>query len=163
MENQCAAQQSHRLQGQTLPHPLMPGSLPSPAQTNHLEFQVWDRGNSTGQFPADRALCWSLLSCGSCSRAVLGPYVSWSCQFPAEPVQAWWVQYFLAECPSKVSECATETVPVLGCRENLNSPSATALGLLCSPPSAGAKARSKVQVLHSRALPEDKRLGKSVT
>lgn len=106
--------------------------------------------------------CWSLLSCGSCSRAVLGRYGSWSChsvqqsRLPAGTqarAHAWWVLYFLPECPNKASECAAETVPVLGCRENLNSPSPTALGLLCSPPTAGAKARSKVQVLRFCALP----------
>lgn len=89
--------------------------------------------------------CWSLLWCGSCSGAVLSPYVSWSChgsqqsRLPAGTkarAHAWWVQYFLPECPNKVSECAAETVPVLGCRENLNSPSPAALGLLGSPPTA---------------------------
>lgn len=153
MENQCAARQSHRLQGQTLPHPLMPGSLPSPAHTNHLEFQVWDRGHSTGQFPAARALslgpaglcwhveagaelCWLLMSAGAAtvpSRARAGSVGS-----VPDGVSEW-------------SECAPDTG--LGCREKLNSPAPTALGLLCSPPTAGAKARSKVQVLPFRALP----------
>lgn len=133
----------------------MPGSLPTPAQTNHLELQVWDRGHSTGQFPAARALRWVLLvfagmwrleqSCaGSLCQLELPPS-------PAEPGQAQWVQHFIPESPDGVSECAPDTG--LGCREKLNSPAPAALGLLCSPPTAGAKARSKVQVLRFRALP----------
>lgn len=176
VENQCAARQPHRLQGQTLPHPLMPGSLPSPAQTKRLEFQVWGRGSSTGQFPADRALFL-----GPDGFAVMWR-LQWICagslcplelpQLPAEPVQeqaracVWWVQYFLPERPNKVFECATETVPVLGCRENLNSPSPTGrLTWVCSalhPPQV-RRLVPKFRCCVFVPCQEDKRVGKTVT
>lgn len=35
---------------------LVTGLCARHAQTDHLELQVWDKGNSTGQFPARRAL-----------------------------------------------------------------------------------------------------------
>lgn len=96
-----------------------------------LELQVWDRGNSAGQFPANRALVLvsSVLS-GRSGGAVLGPHVSWSCcasqhiWLPAgtpAKAHACRVLYFLPDCPNNVSERATENIPALGCTENPDS------------------------------------------
>lgn len=113
----------------------MPGPCASPAQTDCLECQAWDRGNSAGQFPAHIAhllgpaglvpchlvaaaeLRWVLTSAG----AATVPSVSGFLLERRPRAHAWWVQYFLPDCPNKVSERATENIPVLGCRENLDS------------------------------------------
>lgn len=175
MENQCAAQQSHRLQGQTLLHPdAWLTSQPCTDQPSGIS------GLGQGEFswavPSRQSSvtgsCGSLLSCGSCSGAVLGPYVSWSChssqqsRLPAGTqarARAWWVQYFLPECPNKVSECAAETVPALGCRENLNSPSPAALVCSALHPLQVRRLVPKFRFCILVPCQEDKRVGKTVT
>ena len=135
MCSRTVPQSTWGLQVHTLLHILMPGSCATPAQTDCLEFQVWDRGNSTGQFPANRPLslglagllpchlvaavelCWVLTSAG----AATVPSISGFLLEHRPKAHACWVRYFLPDCPNNVSERATENIPVLGCRENLDS------------------------------------------
>lgn len=123
------------LQVRALLHLLTPGLCASPAQTDCLEFQVWDRGNSTGQFPATRPLslgrvgllpchlvaaaelCWVLTSAG----AATVPSVSGFLLERRPKAHACLVWYFLPDRPNNVSECATENIPVLGCRGDRDS------------------------------------------
>lgn len=135
MCSRTVPQSTWGLQVHTLLHLPMPGSYASPAQTDRLEFQVWDRGNSAGQFPANRVLslalagllpchlvaavelCWVLTSAGAATVPSISGFLL-ECRPKAH---ACWVQYFLPDCPNNVSERATQNTPVLGRRENLDS------------------------------------------
>lgn len=123
-------------------HLPMPGSRAGPTRTDRLEFQVWDRGNSSGQFPANRALSLGLAGRLPCCRvaaaercrvptsagAAAAPSTSGFLLERRPRAHACRVRYFLPDCPNHVSERATENIPVPGCRENLDSPFSRCLG-----------------------------------